>query len=100
MNIQLNTVHFTADQKLTDFVQKKVSKLDTYFEGIIGADIILKVVKPETANNKIAEVKLSIPGYDYLFSEKQADTFEEAIDNAVDAIRKQLTKVKEKIKDK
>jgi putative sigma-54 modulation protein len=100
MNIQLNTVHFTADQKLTDFVNKKVSKLDTYFEGIIGAEIILKVVKPETANNKVAEIKLSIPGYDYLFSEKQADTFEEAIDTAVEAIRRQLTKVKEKVKDK
>ena len=100
MNIQVNTVHFTADQKLTDFVNKKVSKLDTYFEGIIGAEIILKVVKPETANNKVAEIKLSIPGYDYLFSEKQADTFEEAIDSAVEAIRRQLTKVKEKVKDK
>ena len=100
MNIQLNTVHFTADQKLTDFVNKKVSKLDTYFEGIIGAEIILKVVKPETANNKVAEIKLSIPGYDYLFSEKQADTFEEAIDTAIEAVRRQLTKVKEKVKDK
>ncbi len=100
MNIQVNTVHFTADQKLSDFVNKKVSKLDTYFEGIIGAEVILKVVKPETANNKVAEIKLSIPGYDYLFSEKQADTFEEAIDTAVEAIRRQLTKVKEKVKDK
>jgi ribosomal subunit interface protein len=100
MNIQVNTVHFTADQKLTDFVTKKVSKLDTYFEGIIGADVILKVVKPETANNKVAEIKLSIPGYDYLFAEKQADTFEEAIDTAIEAIRRQLTKVKEKVKDK
>jgi putative sigma-54 modulation protein len=100
MNIQLNTVHFTADQKLTDFVNKKVAKLDTYFEGIIGAEIILKVVKPETANNKVAEIKLSIPNYDYLFSEKQADSFEEAIDTAVEAIRRQLTKVKEKVKDK
>jgi putative sigma-54 modulation protein len=62
MNIQVNTVHFTADQKLTDFVNKKVAKLDTYFEGIIGAEIIMKVVKPETANNKVAEIKLSIPG--------------------------------------
>ena len=52
------------------------------------------------ANNKIAEVKLSIPGYDYLFAEKQADTFEEAIDLATDAIRRQLTKFKEKLKDK
>jgi len=100
MNIQLNTVHFTADQKLTDFVNRKVSKLDTYLEGIIGAEVILKVVKPETVNNKIAEIKLSIPGYDNLFAEKQADTFEEAIDLAIEAIRRQLTKVKEKVKDK
>jgi ribosomal subunit interface protein len=100
MNIQLNTVHFTADQKLTDFVSKKVSKLDTYLEGIIGAEVILKVVKPETVNNKIAEIKLSIPGYDNLFAEKQADTFEEAIDLAIEAVRRQLTKVKEKVKDK
>lgn len=100
MNIQVKTVHFTADQKLTDFLTKKVMKLDTYFEGIIGADVILKVVKPETVNNKVAEVKLSIPGYDYLFAEKQADTFEEAIDLATDAIRRQLTKFKEKLKDK
>jgi putative sigma-54 modulation protein len=100
MNIQLNTVHFAADQKLTDFVNKKVAKLDTYFEGIIGAEVILKVVKPETVNNKIAEIKLSIPGSDYLFSEKQADTFEEAVDLAIEAIRRQLTKFKEKVKDK
>lgn len=100
MNIQVNTVHFTADQKLTDFVNKKVSKLDTYFDGIIGVEVIMKVVKPETVNNKVAEIKLSIPGSDYLFAEKQADSFEEAIDLAIDAIRRQLTKFKDKIKDK
>jgi putative sigma-54 modulation protein len=100
MNIQLTTVHFTADQKLIDFVNKKVPKLDTYFEGIIGAEVILKVVKPETANNKVAEIKLSIPGTDYLFAEKQADSFEEAIDLAIEAVRKQLTKFKDKLKDK
>jgi len=100
MNIQLTTVHFTADQKLIDFVNKKVPKLDTYFEGIIGSEVILKVVKPETANNKVAEIKLSIPGTDYLFAEKQADSFEEAIDLAIEAVRKQLTKFKDKLKDK
>jgi ribosomal subunit interface protein len=100
MNIQVNTVHFTADQKLVDFVNKKVSKLDTFFEGIIGAEVIMKVEKPETANNKIAEIKLSIPGADYLFAEKQSDTFEESIDLAIDAIRRQLAKYKEKLKDK
>lgn len=100
MNIQVNTVHFTADQKLIDFVNKKVPKLDTYFDGIINVEVILKVVKPETANNKIAELKVSIPGTNYLFAEKQADSFEEAIDIAIDAIRKQLTKYKEKLQDK
>jgi ribosomal subunit interface protein len=100
MNIQVKTVHFTADQKLIDFVNKKLLKLDTYFEGIIGAEVIMKVVKPETANNKIAEIKLSIPGSDYLFAEKQADSFEEAIDLSIDAIRRQLTKFKDKLKDK
>ena len=100
MNIQVNTVHFTADQKLVDFVNKKLSKLDTFFEGIIGAEVILKVEKPETNNNKIAEIKLSIPGSDYLFAEKQADSFEEAVDLAVDAMRRQLAKYKEKLKDK
>jgi ribosomal subunit interface protein len=100
MNIQVNTVHFTADQKLIDFVNKKVPKLDTYFDGIIGAEVILKVAKPEAANNKVAEIKLSIPGTDYLFAEKQADSFEEAIDLAIEAIRRQLTKHKDKLKEK
>ncbi len=100
MNIQVNSVHFTPDQKLVDFVNKKVVKLDTYFEGIIGIEVIMKVIKPETANNKVAEIKLSIPGTDYLFAEKQADTFEEAIDLSIEAIRRQLTKFKEKLKDK
>jgi len=100
MNIQIKTVHFTADQKLIDFVNKKVPKLDIYFEGIIGAEVTMKVVKPETVNNKLAEIKLSIPGSDYLFAEKQADSFEEAIDLAVEAIRRQLTKFKDKLKEK
>lgn len=100
MNIQVNTVHFTADQKLIDFVNKKVPKLDTFFDGIISAEVILKVAKPETANNKVAEIKLSIPGTDYLFAEKQADSFEEALDLAIDAIHRQLSKYKEKLKNK
>jgi len=100
MNIKINDVHFNADQKLVDFIQKKVNKLDTYFDGILSAEVILKVVKPETANNKEVELKLSIPAKDYLFAKKQADTFEEATDMAIEAIRRQLKKFKEKLKEK
>jgi putative sigma-54 modulation protein len=49
MNIKINSVHFTADQKLVEFVTKKVNKLDTFFEGIINAEVTLKVEKPEAA---------------------------------------------------
>jgi len=100
MNIKINDVHFTADQKLVDFVTKKVSKLDTYFDGVLSAEIILKVIKPETSNNKEAEIILSIPGKENLFAKKQADSFEEATDVAIEAIGRQLKKFKEKMKDK
>jgi len=98
MEIKINTVHFTADQKLTDFVNKKVSKLDTFFESIINAEVTMKVLKPETANNKVAELRVSIPTLGNLFAKKQADTFEEAIDLAIDAVHKQLDKSKDKLK--
>ncbi len=100
MEVKINSVHFTPDQKLVDFVNKKVGKLDTFFDGIINAEVILKVLKPEVANNKVAELKISIPANGYLFAKKQADTFEEAIDLAIDAVRKQIDKYKEKLKNK
>lgn len=100
MEITINSVHFNTDQKLVDFINKKVGKLDTFFDGIISADVTLRVLKPETANNKVSEIKVSIPVNGYLFAKKQADTFEEATDLAVDAIRKQLDKFKGKLKSK
>ena len=100
MEIKINSVHFTADQKLVDFINKKVSKLDTFFDGIINAEVTLKVDKPESTNNKVSELKLSIPANGYLFAKKQADSFEEATDLAIDAIKKQLDKFKDKLKSK
>ena len=76
------------------------SDLDTFFDGIINAEVTLKVDKPESTNNKISELKLSIPANGYLFAKKQADSFEEATDLAIDAIKKQLDKFKDKLKSK
>ncbi len=100
MNVNVNAIHFAPDQKLVDFAVKKTNKLDTFFEGIISAEVILKVDKPETVNNKVAEIKISIPSNSNLFAKKQADSFEEAIDLSIDALRKQLSKFKEKLKEK
>lgn len=99
MEVKINSVHFNADDKLVEFVNKKVSKLGTFFDGILSAEVTLKVLKPEVANNKVSEIKVSIPANGYLFAKKQANSFEEATDLAVDAIRKQLEKYKEKLKN-
>ena len=100
MEVIINSVHFDADQKLVDFVNKKVNKLDTFFDGIINAEVTLKVLKPETPKNKISEIKISTPLNGFLFAKKEAASFEEATDLALDAMKKQLSRHKEKIRSK
>ncbi len=97
MNVIINSVHFKADKKLEAFINEKLEKLHTFFEGVIGSEVILKVENSDTRENKIAEVRLSIKGYD-LFAKKEAITFEAAIDLAAEALRKQLVKHKEKVR--
>ena len=99
MNIKINSVHFDASQKLIDHVNKKINKLVQFFDGIVGAEIFLRLENVQDDDNKIAEVKLLIPGND-LFVKKQSKTFEEAINEAVDALNRQLIKYKEKLKGK
>jgi len=97
MKVSIKSVHFKADTKLEQFIERKVSKLSGMYEGVIGSEITLKIDKAETKENKIAELRLQIPGYD-LYAKKQSNTFEEATDTAVDALKKQLEKHKGKFK--
>lgn len=99
MNATIQSVHFTASEQLEQFVNVKINKLVQYNDGIIGADVTLKLEKPEAIDNKIAEISIKIPG-ETLFAKKQADSFEEATDLACEALRKQLLKVKEKSNSK
>ena len=99
MNIMINSVKFKADSKLEKFVTDKVSKLERTFDNITSCDVILKVDKPETDNNKIAEIQLVLPGQT-LFNSKQADTFEDATLQVVDATKIQLSKYKERFNKK
>jgi putative sigma-54 modulation protein len=95
MDFKVNAVHFTADQKLVDFIHDKVKKLELMFGHIISSEIYLKVDKGESSENKIAEVKLLLPGNE-LFAKKQCKSFEEAADLAVQALKKQVEKHKAK----
>lgn len=97
MNVTISSLHFKADYKLEDFIREKTAKLETLFDGVIGCDVTLKVGPASNNENKIAEIRVMIPGND-LFAKKQAKSFEEAIDNAVDALKSQVKKHKEKLK--
>jgi len=97
MNVKINSVHFKADKKLEAFIKEKLEKLHTFFDGVINSEVTLKVDNKDNRENKIAEVRLVIKGYD-LFAKKESVTFEAAVDLAIDALRKQLVKHKEKVR--
>jgi len=100
MDIKIQAVHFKADQKLIQFCEKKLSKLDQYYDGIISAEVFLKLEKDDERENKIVEVTLSVPSVSEVFAKKKTKTFEESTDLVVDALRRQLEKVKEKTRAK
>lgn len=99
MEIKIQSVHFDATEKLHAFIQKKVEKLGKNNEDIIKVEVILKVVKPETAKNKETTFNVFVPGSD-LHAEKVCDTFEEGVDLCVDILLRQLEKYKEKMRGK
>lgn len=96
MDIKVQAVHFKADQKLIDYTEEKVGKLALFNDHIVTAEVFLRLENTTDVENKIAEVKLLVPGKD-LFSKKQAKSFEEAVDLASEALRKQVVKEKEKV---
>ncbi|MEI6853649.1 MAG: ribosome-associated translation inhibitor RaiA [Bacteroidota bacterium] len=97
MKVNITSVHFKTDQKLEQYIQEKVEKLSGLYEGLIGTEVTLRIEKNEKEGNKVAEIRLLIPGND-LFAKKQSKTFEQSIDVVVEALRKQLVKYKEKVK--
>jgi putative sigma-54 modulation protein len=97
MNIQIHSVRFDADKKLIDFVHQKLAKLTQFGNGIVNAEVYLRLDKDHERENKISEIKLEFPG-GLLFARKQCKTFEESTDQAIDALKKQITKQKQKLR--
>ena len=95
MDLKINAVNFTADAKLVEFIREKVGKLELMYDQIISSEIYLRVDKSDTKENKITEVKVLIPGNE-LFAKKQCKSFEEATDAAIQALKKQVSKSKER----
>ncbi|MBR5898290.1 MAG: ribosome-associated translation inhibitor RaiA [Muribaculaceae bacterium] len=96
METRIKAIHFDIAEKLTAFINKKTERLGRHNENITDIDVTLKVVKPETAMNKEALIKVQVPQHDDIVATKVADTFEEAIDLCIEAIERQLEKIKGK----
>lgn len=97
MKIGIQSIHFDADQKLLAFIQKKVNKLDQFYDQIISGEVYLKVDNVTEETNKKVEIKLMIPG-NTLFAKEECKSFEEATDLSIECLRKQIKKHKDKIR--
>ena len=95
MNIKIQSLHFTPHKKLNDFVNKKVSRLSHLYDRIESSEVCLKLDKSDKTENKVCEIRLIIPGND-LFAKRQSKTFEEATNETIEALQKQIEKVKTK----
>jgi putative sigma-54 modulation protein len=96
MKLQVHSIHFNADQKLIDFIQRKIDKLETFYDRLVDGEVFLRL-NNEGIENKTVEIKLNVPGSN-LFAKEQAKSFEVAADNATEALRNQLKKFKTKLK--
>jgi putative sigma-54 modulation protein len=93
MKITIQSLHFTSNQQLNDFVADKTNKLAAIYKKIESADVTLKLDKSEDADNKVCEIRLAVPGND-LFAKRQSSSFEVALTEVVSALESQLRKIK------
>jgi putative sigma-54 modulation protein len=97
MKLQVHSIHFDADRKLVDFIQRKIDKLETFYDRLVDGEVFLRL-NNEGVENKTVEIKLNIPGTQ-LFATEKARSFEAAANQATEALRIQLTKFKTRVQD-
>lgn len=95
MKLHTQSIHFDADKKLIEYIQKKIDKLETFYDRIIDGEVYLKLDKDSHQENKIVEIKINMPGHS-VFVKERSRTFEAATDEAVEALKAQIKKHKEK----
>jgi putative sigma-54 modulation protein len=97
MKVNVHAVNFTVDKKLVDFVQERMDKLEKYYDRVVSSDIFMKVEKTSEKENKIVEIKMNVPGDDFLVK-KQCKSFEEAVEQSAESLERLLVKRKEKLR--
>lgn len=99
MKLQIQSIHFDAADHLKDYTREKVNKLDQFFDRIVEGEVFFKLQNEVKGANKFAEVKVQVPG-DTLIASEEGQSFEEALDLAVDKVKMQLLKYKGKLQER
>ena len=97
MKVNVHAVNFNVDGKLVGFIQERMDKLEKYYDKVVSSDVFLKVEKTSEKENKIVEIKMLVPGDEFMVK-KQCKTFEEAMEQSSESLERLLTKRKEKVK--
>lgn len=95
MQVTFQTVHFTADQKLKDYISDKLQKLEKFYPKIIQSTVYLKLENSGQVKDKVIEIKMTVPG-STLMSSNTEKTFEASFDEALENIKRQLKKLNDK----
>lgn len=96
MKINVQPDGFNVDQKLIEFIQAKLDKIEKFYDKIIDANVYLKLESPNEIENKVCEIKLHVPGNDFVVK-KNSKSFEESTDQCTEALRRIILKHKEKV---
>lgn len=97
MKVNMQSVNFNVDRKLTDFIQQRMDKLDNYYDKVVNSNVYLKVQNTSDKANKVVEVKVEVPGDEFIVK-KVCKSFEEGIDSATSSLGRLLLKRKEKLR--
>lgn len=96
MNVKIQTVRFSPDIRLTEYVNKKIDKLNTFNDRIISVDVFLKLDNVvHNIKDKIAEIRVQIPRHQF-FVKASSKSFEESFDSALDSIVNQIKRKKQR----
>lgn len=95
MRVNVQSVNFNVDQKLVNFTNQKLSKLENHYSKIIKAEVYMKVNNTSGKENKVTEILLSVPGKE-LIAKKRFKTFEQGVDQCLMSLEKQLSRKKRK----
>ncbi len=96
MKITVQAMGLTPQGSLEDYLQKKLNKLETFYDKIHDCQVFLKIENTSAKENKTAEVKLAVPGDDIVVKKTSA-SFEESLDQCYDTAKKLLIKKKETV---